>query len=499
MRKQGSLLIFLFFISFATYSQMPLNDFDQFVRTVLNDWKIPGLAVGIVKGDSIFSSKGYGYRNLEAKLPVTSKTIFPIASISKTFTGIDLCLLEEEGKLNLQQPVKEYVPQFTLYNDLLTSETTLIDLLSHRTGIPSHDAMWWGTDKTREQLFNGLRYLQPNKGLREEWQYSNLSYMSAGYILQLVSGDNWESYTQKKILQPLGMSATHFSVKEIEESSHFSYPYVYHNGKIKRKAFRNLDAMGPCGSINSSLEDMLKYLQMLVNKGTYKGRIIVPEKVLLKAQRPVVIMPYTNPNGIALAYGLGFQQESFDKYMLLEHRGQIDGFTSVLTLVPEMKIGIILIANTEVTQPTGIVRDRLLQALLGLPLTEVHIKAAKDWLSYTEGQQREATTKVQKILDRDDRIKGTHPSHSLEAYCGTYSHRAYGSIRVEKDVEGLKISRNDHHSKLSHYHYDYFLTHELFPFYRTTLEFRTNGDGDIDQLVIQMENKVESTLFTKTK
>jgi CubicO group peptidase (beta-lactamase class C family) len=139
--------------------------------------------------------------------------------------------LEEEGKLNLQKPVKEYVPQFALYNDLLTNETTLIDLLSHRTGLPSHDAVWWGTDKTREQLFNGLRYLQPNKGLREEWQYSNISYMAAGYILQLVSGDSWETYTRKKILEPLGMSATHFSVKEIEASSDFSYPYVYQNGR----------------------------------------------------------------------------------------------------------------------------------------------------------------------------------------------------------------------------------------------------------------------------
>jgi hypothetical protein len=244
---------------------------------------------------------------------------------------------------------------------------------------------------------------------------------------------------------------------------------------------------------------MLKYLQMLVGNGSYKNKRIVSENVLLKAQRPVITMPYRSANGIALAYGLGFQQESFDKYMLLEHRGQIDGFTSVLTLVPEKKIGIILLANTEVVQPTGIVRDRLLQALLGLPLTERHFKAAKDWLSFTEGQQREATTKVQKILDRDDRIKGTHPSHSLDAYVGTFSHPAYGSIRVEKEEEGLRISRNDHRSKLSHYHYDYFLTHELFPFYRTTLEFRTNGDGDVDQLVIQMENKVEPILFSKTK
>lgn len=499
MKKQGSLLIFLFFTSLAAFCQKPLNDFDQFVRTVLNDWKIPGLAVGIIKGDSIFLSKGYGYRNLEQKLPVTGKTIFPIASISKTFTGIDLCLLEEEGKLNLQEPVKEYVPQFMLYNDLLTNETTLIDLLSHRTGLPSHDAVWWGTDKTREQLFNGLRYLQPNKGLREEWQYSNISYMAAGYILQLVSGDSWETYTQKKILDPLGMSATHFSVKEIEGSSDFSYPYAYHNGEMIRRAFRNLDAIGPCGGINSSLEDMLKYLQMLVGKGSYKDKRIVSEKVLLKAQRPVITIRYRSANGIASAYGLGFIQESFDKYMLLEHRGQIDGFTSVLTLVPEKKIGIILLANTEVVQPTGILRDRLLQALLGLPLTEVHVKAAKDWLSYTESQQREASTKVQKILDRSDRIKGTHPSHSLDAYVGTYSHPAYGSIRVEKDEEELRISRDDHRSKLSHYHYDYFLTHELFPFYRTTVEFRTNGDGDIDQLVIQMENKVEPTLFTETK
>ena len=292
MKKQVWLLISLLFSFTTALGQKSLKDFDQFLQTVLNDWKIPGLAVGVVKGDSILLSRGYGYRNLEQKLLVTNKTVFPIASVSKTFTGIDLCLLEEEGKVSLQRPIKEYVPGFALYNDLLTEETTLIDLLSHRTGLPSHDAVWWGTDKTREKLFNGLKYLQPNKKFREEWQYSNLSYMAAGYVLQLVSGESWETYTRKKILEPLGMAATHFSVNGIEKSPDFSYPYAYQNGEIKREAFRNLDAIDPCGSINSSLEDMLKYLQMLIGKGIYKGRSIVSEKVLSKAQRPVATMPY---------------------------------------------------------------------------------------------------------------------------------------------------------------------------------------------------------------
>lgn len=497
MKKQVSIFIFLLLPFTPAFSQGSLKNLDPFLQTILRDWQIPGLAIGIVRNDSVILAKGYGFRNLEQKLPVTTQTIFPIASVSKTFTGIDLCLLEEEGKVALGRPIKEYAPSFALYNPQLTYETTLIDLLSHRTGLPSHDAVWWGTAKTRKELFEALHHLQPNKKFREEWQYSNLSYMAAGYILQLVSDESWEAYTRKKIVEPLGMKSTNFTVSTLETSFDFSYPYAYQNGEIKRRPFRNLDAVGPCGGINSSLEDMLKYLQMLVGKGMYKGTRIVSEQVLAKAQRPVVTMPYTSANGSATAYGLGFLQETFDKYMLLEHRGQIDGFTSVLTLVPEKKIGIIILANTEVVQPTGILRNRLLETLFGLSLTDNHTKAVKEWMAYTKNRQSEAPTKVQKILDRKDRVKGTRPSHPLDGYVGMYTHPAYGAIKVEKEGESLRISRNDHASKLSHYHYDYFLTYELFPFYRTTLEFRTNGDGAIDKLVIQMETKADAIPFTK--
>jgi CubicO group peptidase (beta-lactamase class C family) len=497
MKKQQCLLFSLLFSSITVFSQKPLKEFDIFVQTVLNDWKIPGMAIGIIKDDSIYLSKGYGYRNLEQKLPVTPQTIFPIASVTKTFTGIDLCLLEEEGKVNLQTPVKSYIPGFALYNDQLTNETTLTDLLSHRTGLPSHDALWWSTDKTREQLFQSLKYLQPNKQFRETWQYSNLSFMAAGYILQVVSGKSWENYTQEKILAPLGMTNTSFSVKHIQASSNFSYPYTYLNGNIQLRAFRNLDAVAPCGGINSSVEDMLKYLQMLVQNGKYNNKDIIPENVLAKAQRPVIVMPYTGTNGSASVYGLGFQKETFDKYLLIEHRGEIDGFTSILTLVPEKNIGIIILANTSLLQPTGIIRNRLLENLLKLPVTDENTKAVKNWIAYLQHQQEEAPGKVQKILDSDDRIKGTHPSHALEAYTGEYTNQGYGTIKVEKDGENLKITRYDYQSKLSHYHYDYFLTNNLFPFYRTTLEFKTNGDGFIDQLVIQMETKVKPTTFTK--
>lgn len=497
-KMQFIFLFFLLLFSTSVFSQKGLKDLDPFIETILNDWKIPGVAIGIIQHDSITLSKGFGYRNLEQKLPVTTQTVFPIASVSKTFTGIDLCLLEEEGKINLSAPIKQYVPGFALYNSQLSHETTLIDLLCHRTGLPSHDAVWWGTDKTREQLFYGLRYLQNNKNFREEWQYSNLSYMAAGYVLQLVSGKSWEDYTREKILAPLEMTNTNFSVKEIVGLSDFSYPYAYQNGEIKRKPFRNLDAIGPCGSINSSLEDMMKYVQMLVDKGRYKGKVIVSEKALAMAQRPFVVMPYTNVNGNVTTYGLGFSQEKFNKYLLLEHRGQIDGFTSILTLVPEKKIGMIVIANTELVQPTGIIRNWLLENLLELQRSDEHSSAIKAWISNTQNQQREAGVKVQRILDSDDRIKGTSPSHLLGAYVGVYTHPAYGTIQIEKGEDGLRISRNDLRSKLLHYHYDYFLTNDLFPFYRTTLEFRTNGDGFIHQLIIQMETKVDPITFTKT-
>ena len=246
-----------------------LTDFDQTINHALEDWHIPGAAVAVVKGEQVLHSGGYGLRDIEQELPVTENTRFPIASMTKPFTALGAALLVEEGLLDWDTPIRDVMPDFRLFDDYASQHLTLRDLLSHRTGLPRHDSTWYGNEKTRQELFDGLRHLKPNAAFRSLWQYDNLMYETAGLLCAQLSGaDSWEDFIQTRILDRLGMDATtpNFDKPDSTRFTDIALPYRLkkgHNSAEQIPCYHN--PLGPAGSMHSMLNDMVIWLKVHAN------------------------------------------------------------------------------------------------------------------------------------------------------------------------------------------------------------------------------------------
>ena len=192
----------------------PLGDFDAYVARTMQEWKVPGVAIAVVQDGKVILSRGYGLRDTKNNLPVTTRTMFPIASITKSFTVATQATLSTEGKLDWDKPVRDSLPEFRLEDDFLTARVTTRDLVTHRTGLPRHDASWYHTDTPRGELVHSLRYLEKSKDLRQTFQYNNLMYLTAGYLAGRLNGGSWEDAVRQRLFGPLGMSRSNFSVTD---------------------------------------------------------------------------------------------------------------------------------------------------------------------------------------------------------------------------------------------------------------------------------------------
>ncbi|MBO0777821.1 MAG: beta-lactamase family protein, partial [Ktedonobacteraceae bacterium] len=210
-----------------------LQGFEDFVQTTMQEWQLPGLAIAIVKDSAVILSQGFGKRNVAEDLDVTPETLFAIGSCTKAFTATALGMLIDEEKLNWDTPVRQHLPAFKLCDAVASEQATARDLLSHRTGLPRHDMSWYRSSSTRDELFERLQYLEPSKGFRELWQYQNLMYMVAGYLVEVVSGQTWEDFVRQRIMEPLGMTGSNFATDASRQTSDYAMPYKKIKGEVR--------------------------------------------------------------------------------------------------------------------------------------------------------------------------------------------------------------------------------------------------------------------------
>ncbi len=484
----------------ATADEEPgLRGIDAFILSVMEEWKVPGLAIAVIKDDRVILSKGYGYRDVEKKLPVTPRTLFAIGSITKSFTVTILGMLVDEGKLDWDTPVREYLPDFRLYDPIATEHMTIRDLVTHRSGLPRHDLVWYGSHLSREEMVRRLRYLKPSKEFRSAWQYQNLMFMTAGYLAGRVMGTRWEELVRQRIFQPLGMRASNFSVTDAQRSDDFALPYDKVNDRIERIPFRNIDEIGPAGSINSNVEEMIRYVQFHINKGTYGGRQLLSRRNAEQMQTPQMVMPGSiqkliyDERGLA-SYGLGFMITTYRGHKVVTHGGGIDGFISLLSFMPDEKIGMIVLTNLSGANPVPIIVARnVYDRLLGLePI---------DWANRIKEEQEKAKKAEEEAKKKRlaARREGTSPSHPLPEYAGRYEHPAYGTIRIEVKGSKLILSFREWTAPLRHVHYDIFRIPEAprNPLGNMTVTFSYNKRGDIDRLAIPLERNVADIVFAR--
>ncbi|MDE2978859.1 MAG: serine hydrolase, partial [Acidobacteriota bacterium] len=202
-----------------------LEGFDEWVESVMTEWKVPGLGVAIVEDGKTVYARGYGWRDIERELPVTPDTLFAIGSNTKSFTATLLAMQVDDGALAWDEPVRTVLPEFHLHDPVATAQMTAADLLSHRSGLPRHDLYWLATGKSRAEMLAGLHHLEPSATFRSSFQYQNLMYMTAGKVSERIGGKSWEELVEERILRPLGMKRANFSVTRMQEDDDFSYGY----------------------------------------------------------------------------------------------------------------------------------------------------------------------------------------------------------------------------------------------------------------------------------
>lgn len=477
------------------------GEFKVYIQQALDLWHVPGAAVAVIHEGELILCEGYGLRNLEKNLVVTPETLFPIASCTKAFTSMCLALLIEEGKLDWDKPLRQYLPTFKLNESFITEHVTPRDLLCHRTGLPRHDMIWYASNFNRREIFDRLQFLELSKDLRSAFQYNNLMYMTAGWLVQELTGMSWEIFVQKRIFDVLGMNRSNTSSAQTQQDENHSQPYMYRRGVQKEIPFYEADgdkvATGPAGTIVSCVKDLALWLQVYIHEGKAGGIQLVSPNQLHEMHKPHMFVD--DPQGQKRfgfefsSYGLGWGLQDYKGQVLVQHGGAIVGFGSLVSFMPRHKLGVVVLSNGDRVHnslPEAVTLE-LFDRWLGFEKT--------DWNS----KYKELTDEV---LAADDRGKAQSveqrrsipPSHPIEAFLGDYNHPGYGVISIRKAGEELELVMNNKiHMSLEPYHYDIFEATFESQDMHSKLSFTTDLQGNIAGFSTQIEPMVKDAFFKR--
>ena len=488
------LLVFAFSTHLFAAQNLPAGS-DEYAAKALKDWGIPGMAIAIVKDDKIVFSKGYGVRKRGENTPVDDHTLFAIGSCSKAFTAAALGILVDEGKIQWDDPVIKYMPRFQLYDPYVTREITIRDLLCHRSGLPAYapDVLWWGSKLNRDELLERLRFLQPASSFRTTFAYQNFMFLAAGQIIPAVTGKSWDEFISERIFVPLHMNSSNTSTSKFTGDQNVATPHAKIQGTIQTIPWRNIDNIAPAGSINSSVSEMAQWIRLQLSDGMFEGKKILSPEVLWEMHSPQTIIPVSMksfqsiPESHFTAYGLGWGMRDYRGRKILTHTGGIDGMTARVVLVPEEKLGMVLLANMDSTNgPTAVsawIMDRYLTPAPAKP---------RDWsaeLLDQANQVNQATAEIFKKVE-EARHQNTKPSLELKDYAATYTDIFLGdaNISLESGVLKLKVPvQPEMEATLEHWHFDTFRLKWKNPSVPDAFaRFVLDAGGQIDQLKIDV-------------
>jgi CubicO group peptidase (beta-lactamase class C family) len=473
-----------------------LAGFDDVVTDAMKKFEVPGMAIAIVKGKEIVYAKGFGYRDVEKQLPVTADTLFAIGSSSKAFTTFVLGTLVDEGKIEWEKPVRTYIPWFKLYDPSMTEHLTVRDLVTHRSGLPRHDLVWYNNfESSREQFVRKLAYLEPSADLREKFQYNNLMFLTAGYLTEVITGKTWEEAVRARILDPLGMKRTNFSVVDMQKDSDFAQPYGKKDSKIEKLPFRPITNLAPAGSINSSVNEMARWVTVHLNGGKYGDKKLSEAPTVDDMHIAHMVTGATSPEAEITGgeYGMGWFGDNYRGHRRVEHGGNIDGFSANVVLFPKDDFGMVVLTNLNGTPLRDLIAQVAADRLLGLkPRDWINLGAAQRALAEKEGKEGAKKKAV-------TRIAGTVPSHKLADYAGDYEHPGYGILKVSLIGDHLETKFNSIVTPLEHWHYDTFSGSKVLDstFENMKFTFQTDVNGFIASVSAPFEAAVKEIVFVK--
>lgn len=481
----------------ALTAQLPRTiserELDTWIEGTRRTWRVPGVAVGIVYRDSLVFARGFGLSDVSARRPVDDRTVFAIASTTKAFTATALAMLVGEKKIAWDDPVTKYLPGLALYDPYVTRELTVRDLLSHRSGLPRVDWTWYGAGLSPKDLVARLQYIKPEWSFRSHFGYQNLMYVTAGELVAAVTGRPWEAFVRDRILLPLGMMHTTTSGSALSKQPDASRSYAEIDDTVQLIPYDNSDNVNAAGGINSSVQDMALWLRFqLRGNGMATGRLVDSAALAETRTAQTVVVPYellgraVAPQAHLIAYGLGWFLSDYHGRLLMQHAGDGNGMSCTVALVPEERVGVVILTNLDGSVYSAAVMYHILDRFVGAPKT--------DWSQYYRrlldsvldvGRQAEAKLEAA-------RVPNTRPSRPLDDYVGTYTNELYGEFHVRKGDDRLVAHYGPRFvADLEHWHFDTF--HAVWrnkEVAKAFVTFHLGTDGKPEELLVDFEGPI---------
>ena len=437
-------------------------------------WESPSVSLGVIKDGKVVFCDGFGLRDVENNLPSTGDTLYQIGSCSKAFTCALAAKLCDEGKLDWDTPIKKYVPEVDFYDAYVDQNVTVRDLVSHRTGLPRHEYSWYGTNFNKAELVQNIRYLEPNQQPRQKFQYNNQCYILVGHICERITGKTFEQLLDEYIFGPLKMTRSNAFIESIEEDANHAEPYDREDPNVPMKGMKKIPfykmpienrekgigaPLGPAGSINSSVHDMLNWVQMHLEKGKFEGEQILSEANVAQLHKPNMILDapldMPMPESTLWRYSMGWFIEKFRTVKVYQHGGNINGFSGFTCFVPELGLGVVAYTNMNSSFLHFALGRTVIDHYLGIEDTD-WIQRYHDF-SVARGNLEDAIKQI-----TGENIKGTTYSHKLEEYAGVYKRPGYNPATVTLEEDGnLYLDFCSAKIRLEHFHYDTFVMAEV--------------------------------------
>ena len=435
---------------------------DEFIVKGMRDWAIPGLAVAVVRNDSVLLQKGYGTRELARTGAVDEHTLFGIMSTTKAMTSAAIAMLVDDGVVSWNDPVTKWIPEFEMPEPYVTSALTVVDLLTHRAGLGNADLLWVRGDLDEAEIFRRVRYLDPAYSFRAGYTYQNIMYGLAGELIARASGMPYGEFLKDRLLDPLGMSRTFTSLAAVRESGddNVSSSHFEIRDTVRVIEEEAVDVLASAGAVWSNASDMARWLRFLLDSARVGGRDLIKPETFAELFRPHTIIPanqfyptvrLTQPHWTT--YALGWFQQDYRGHYVAFHTGSLSGRIAIVGLLPDERFGIVVLGNLDHAE----FRHALMLRAFDLQLGDT----GRDWSDELLGLYRgfAAQADSARSARETQRRIGTKPLLPLSQYVGTYTHPVWGDLVVGETGDGLTACmgmENQLRGSLVHWHYDTF-------------------------------------------
>lgn len=476
----------------------PMDGFDAWANDALARFDIPGMAVAVVKDGEVVLARGYGVRKAGGAA-FDADTLFPIASASKAFTATGAALMVEAGKLDWDRPIRDDLPGFGMEDPAADAGVSLRDMLSHRTGLPRHDAVWYHNDTLdRAGLVARVRHLEPAAPLRARWQYNNIMFVAAGHATERAAGQEWGAYMASRVFRPLGLARTTTDAGAAERDANRATGYLEYLGTRRELPFYKGNAlMAPAGAVHSTANDLARWLLFQLGDGRADGKPFLSAATLAAMQTPLIptgAIPDDPAIGLE-SYAMGWFVDSYRGARRLHHGGHLPGFSTLVALYPEHKLGVAVIVGVDHASLDEVIVRAVADRFIG--------GTGGDWLGKALAERAAVTASAKAAVARKGaaRMGGRPPAHPLADYAGVYEHPGYGRVTVTHADGALRAGYNSDVAVLKPVNYETFEgdapPEAVNILDDTKLQFQTDMAGRVAAVAVEIEAQLAPALFKR--